>query len=107
MALTGRDPLTFQSPDWSQKLVVNSAALEQKTAGLPLNSSVSIEIEFVTHYGCNESVAINEVDEVDVRNDKDARWTWVRNTQSTATLSGPDDEDLIFPWCRFRFYRKS
>lgn len=112
MAVVSTDPITLQSADWEQKLILQSDRLsEALRSGLDA-SPVAVVLARTTNYGCTVKLVIQNVAGIDIIDDPKSRWVWKSSPmprqngdEPLHSTGGPGSEDQSLPWCRYKFYR--
>jgi hypothetical protein len=97
--------ITLRTPGSPRTLLVSSDKLVARLAGKPA-AQLPVVVEVTTDYACISNFQVSTIDGIDVLLDPNASWTWRTETGAAFPL-GPGQEDQKYPWCRFRWYRKS
>jgi len=102
MTLVSKSPyVLLTSENWPQILFLDGDSINRALDQHKLKDQVKVSMEVVTDYGCIRSEIVQTVFNANIRDDRNAGWTWRLNkTAGTREEDGPGMEDLRLPWCR-------
>jgi hypothetical protein len=110
MMLTANAPITLESPDFADPLLITSTPLQSLIDENKIDlKKIPIVVLVVKNYGCLQSFKIKSIAGIDVTADAEANWVWkpslrhVSATQSTH-YSGVEEENRHLPWCLIHWF---
>jgi hypothetical protein len=99
MTRVSDSPLTLQSPDFSDRLIIVSEKLQAALASKGEPQKVSVSIQVVKGYGCIESFKVDSIEGVDLASDTASQWVWKSVPGALAPRLNP-----YRYWCWIRWY---